>query len=68
MKKIELLKKLGFSDLYLKKIQMIESKQKENEVLNPIENKNIDTYSDNVSTIIITPSDVEPSQNYIYRG
>jgi hypothetical protein len=48
--------------------KMIESKQKENEVLNPIENKNIDTYSDNVSTIIITPSDVEPSQNYIYRG
>jgi hypothetical protein len=68
MKKIELLRKLGFSDLYLKKFQMIESKQKENEVLNPIENINIDTYSDNASTIIITPSDVEPSQNYIYRG
>lgn len=69
MKKIELLKKLGFSDLYLQKLKVVEESRNEDiEIINPIVTKNISTNSEDIFTVIISDPDDKLSHDFIYRN
>ena len=69
MKKIELLKKLGFSDLYLQKFKVVEESGNEYiEITNPIVSKNISNNSEDVFTVIINEPDDKLCHDFIYRN